>query len=113
MENETIFFLPTLAIPAFMAEKNLVEKLRIGMKALSESHRMEYNDDNSSDENEPYIALRGYNIPTHMDVEMMVDYLNELAMSEGAECEPFYLDASPFYDVICVCYTPELLSKNE
>lgn len=110
MENETIFFLPTPTIPAFMAEKNLVEKLRIGMKALSESHRMEYNDDNSSDEYEPYIALRGYNIPTHTDVDMMVDYLNELAMSEGAECEPFYLDASPFYDVICVCYTPELLS---
>lgn len=110
MENETIFFLPTSAISAFIAEKNLVEKLRIGMKALSESHRMEYNDDNSSDEYEPYIALRGYNIPTHMDVEMMVDYLNELAMSEGAEYEPFYLDASPFYDVICVCYTPELLS---
>ena len=112
MENETIFFLPTSAIPAFVAEENLVEKLRIGMKALSESHRIEYNDDNFSDEYEPYIALRGYNIPTHMDVEMMVDHLNELAMSQGAECEPFYLDASPFYDVICACYTPELLSNE-
>ena len=112
MKNETIFFLPTSAITAVVAEENLVEKLRIGMKALLESHRMEYNDDNFSDEYEPYIALRGYNIPTHMDVEMMVDHLNELAMSQGAECEPFYLDASPFYDVICVCYTPELLSNE-
>ena len=97
-----ITFLPAFAVPLFTEASSLVDKLRIGAQALAHSHNFPYNEDNINDEYEPYVSIRGFNIPTYADVMMMVEYLNNLAISQGAEYYPFYMDASPEWETICV-----------
>ncbi len=98
MKQEFIGFLPSNCIKDFLAEERATERLRIGMKALGESHNIEFSDKNFDEDPEPYMALRGYNIPTLSDVTMMVEYLNK--MEQGH----FYVDASQTWNTICVCY---------
>ena len=106
--NEQIMFLPTSAIPTFLKQETVMDKLRIAIKALSLSHQVDYNlDDLEYDKEmagafaEPYASIRGYNVPLLTDCRMLVDYLN------GIESDAFYLDASETWGNICVCYIPE------
>lgn len=104
MKREFISFLPTSAVDRFLSERKATERLRIAMKALSESHKFEFSDKNFDDDAEPYIALRGYNIPALSDARMLVEYLNNMNQ------EIFYVDASQEWETICVCY---IRNENE
>ena len=41
--NREIMFLPTSAIPGFMAAPSIVEKAKVAVKSLGESHHTDYN----------------------------------------------------------------------
>lgn len=106
MRNEEIMFLPTSAIPGFMAAPSIVEKAKVAVKSLGESHHTDYNiesmdyDIDEADWAEPYASIRGYNVPILADMRMLCEYLNTL------DPNGFYLDEDASWGCVCLCYVP-------
>ena len=105
MEKQ-ITFLRTSDIPSFMAAPSIVEKAKVAVKSLGESHHKHYNIESMDYEideaewAEPYAFIHGYNVPILADMRMLCEYLNEL------EPNGFFLDEDPSWGCICLCYVP-------
>lgn len=101
-----ITFLRTTDIPSFKAAASTVEKAKVAIKSLGESHNKTYSVDHLDYEiddaewAEPYAAIHGYNVPLIADMRMLCDYLNTL------EPNGFFLDEDPSWNCICLCYVP-------
>jgi hypothetical protein len=104
--NREIMFLPTSAIPEFMAASSVLEKAKVAVKSIGESHHTDYNIENldydidQSDLWEPYASIRGYNVPILADMRMLCEYLNTL------EPNGFYIDEDDLWGCVCLCYVP-------
>ena len=104
--NEEIMFLRTSDIPSFLAAPSIVEKAKVAVKSLGESHVMDYNIDNldydidDAERAEPYASIHGYNVPILSDMRMLCEYLNTL------DPNGFYLDEDASWGCICLCYVP-------
>lgn len=104
MEKQ-ITFLRTSDIPAFVAAPSIVDKAKVAVKSLGESHHKAYSDhlDYEIDEAEcaePYAAIYGYNVPILADMRMLCEYLNTL------DPNGFYLDEDASWGCVCLCYVP-------
>ena len=112
MEKQ-ITFLRTRDIPSFMAAPSIVEKAKVAVKSLGESHHKHYNIESMDYEideaewAEPYASIHGYNVPILADMRMLCEYLNEL------EPNGFFIDEDRSWGCICLCYVPSCQRIDE
>lgn len=101
-----ITFLRANDVPSFNAAASTLEKAKVAVKSLGESHNKDYNIDSldydidEAEWAEPYASIRGYNIPIVADMRMLCEYLNTL------EPNGFYLDEDASWGCVCLCYIP-------
>lgn len=103
---KNVMFLPFSAVEGFLQQETVMDKLRYAVKTMAEAHKSDYKLESLDYEledaewAEPYAAIYGYSVPLLADVQMCIEYLNELE-------DAFYMDDDPSWGTICVCYVPK------